>query len=111
MGTDDWMIFVLDKLKDWLVVLQNFSESLIAKVVEAFLPETRVEQLKHWLQVTKPFIMDWVVLVICLGYCYRCCGGRRAIKMMNAYERGYRMPRFVFEGNPKSYFRGDGRRI
>ncbi|KAL6983303.1 hypothetical protein U1Q18_016691 [Sarracenia purpurea var. burkii] len=106
MGTDDWMIFVLDKLKEWLVVLQNFGGSLIAKVDEAFPPETRAEQLKHWLQVAKPFIIAGVVLVICIGCCRRCCGGRRAVKMMKAPGRDYRMPRSVFEGNPKSYFRG-----
>ncbi|KAL6983327.1 hypothetical protein U1Q18_016716 [Sarracenia purpurea var. burkii] len=120
VAKDEWMIFVLDKLKEcffwytndfltkkkkfeeWLVALQNFGGSLIAKVDESFPPETRAEQLKHWF----PFIIAGVVLVIFFGCCRRCCGGRRAVKMMKAPGRGHRMPRSAFEGNPKSYFRG-----
>ncbi|KAL6988667.1 hypothetical protein U1Q18_014423 [Sarracenia purpurea var. burkii] len=81
------------------------------KVDEAFPLEMRAKQLKHWLQVAKPFIIARVVLVICLDCCHRCYGGRRAVKMMKAPGRGYRMPRSVFEENPKSYFRGNGHQI
>ncbi|KAH7839786.1 hypothetical protein Vadar_008894 [Vaccinium darrowii] len=90
MGAEEWFNYVVEKLKEWL-----------KKSDEVFPLETRGEDLKHWLIV--------VVLIACLWCCCRCCcrgGGRgRPVRMMKAPGRDYRMPRHVFEENPRSYFR------
>jgi len=109
MGAEEWFNCVVQKLKEWLIVIEKFGESLIKKLDEVFPPETRGEDLKHWLIVATLFIIAAVVLIACLCCCYRCCcrrgGGGRAVRMMKAPGRDYRMPRHVFEGNPRSYFR------
>ncbi|KAH7840248.1 hypothetical protein Vadar_014691 [Vaccinium darrowii] len=98
MGPKEWFNYLVEKLKEWL-----------KKLDEVFPPETRGEDLKHWLIVAAPFIIAAVVLIACLWCCCRCCcrgGGRgRAVRMMKAPGRDYRMPRHVFEENPRSYFR------
>ncbi|PSS28960.1 Nuclear receptor subfamily 4 group A member like [Actinidia chinensis var. chinensis] len=98
------MNYVMDKLKEWLVVVVNFGGSLIGKVDEVFPPKTREKKLRHWLQVATPFIISVVVLLLCI--CYNRRRGGREMKMMNAPGgRSKRMPRHDFEGNPRSYFR------
>ncbi|GFZ10944.1 hypothetical protein Acr_22g0003420 [Actinidia rufa] len=46
MGAANWMNYVMDKLKEWLVVVVNFGRSLIGKVDEVSPPKTREEQLR-----------------------------------------------------------------
>ncbi|PSR88373.1 SAM and SH3 domain-containing protein [Actinidia chinensis var. chinensis] len=105
LAAENSMNYVPDKLKEWLMVVVNFGGSLIGKVDEMFPPKTREEQLRRWLQVATPFIISAVVLLLCI--CCSRCGGGREVKMMKAPGgRSKRMPRHVFEGNPKSYFRG-----
>ena len=112
LGAEDWMNYVVEKLKEWLVVLENFGASLIGKVDEVFPPETREEQLRHWLRVATPFIIGAVALLLFIWFCRCCCrcccgGGRRVeMKMMIAPGRGGLIPRPGFEANPRSYFRG-----
>ncbi|XAR65308.1 hypothetical protein NMG60_11009390 [Bertholletia excelsa] len=99
-GGENWMNAVLEKLKELLVVLQNFAD-------EVFPPDEREEQIHHWLEVATPFLIAAGALLLCI-YCCRCCcrgrGGR--VRMMKAPGRDYTMPRRVFESNPRSHFRG-----
>ncbi|KAL7181574.1 hypothetical protein ACSBR1_040465 [Camellia fascicularis] len=107
---EKWMNIVMDKLKELLVVLEDFGSSLIAKLDEVFPPESRGDQLRHWLHVATPFLIaSAVLLIMCL--CCRCCccccsrGRGRGVRMMKAPGRNYRMPRSTFESNPRAYFR------
>ncbi|KAI7995093.1 hypothetical protein LOK49_LG11G01108 [Camellia lanceoleosa] len=128
---EKWMNIVMDKLKELLVVLEDFGSSLIAKLDEVFPPDSRGDQLRHWLHVAAPFLIAAAVLLImclccrcffccCSGMmslCRRCCSGimslcrrcccccGRGVKTMKAPGRNYRMPRSTFESNPRSYFR------
>ncbi|KAI8539371.1 hypothetical protein RHMOL_Rhmol09G0177700 [Rhododendron molle] len=105
VGAEEWINYIVEKLKEWLIVIENFGENLIKKVEEYLSPEARREQLKHWLIAAAIFIAGVVVLITCLRCC--CRGGRgRAPRMMRVPGRyPSRMPRDVFEGNPRSYFR------
>ncbi|KAG5532699.1 hypothetical protein RHGRI_027108 [Rhododendron griersonianum] len=108
MGAEEWINYIVEKLKEWLIEIENFGESLIKKVEEYLSPEARRAQLKHWLIAAAIFIAGAVVLITCLRCCCRCCcrGRGRAPRMMRAPGRyPSRMPRDVFEGNPRSYFR------
>ena len=58
--SENSMNYVLDKVKEWLVVVVNFGGSLIGKVDEVFPPKTREAQLCRWLQVATPFIISAV---------------------------------------------------
>ncbi|KAK2983889.1 hypothetical protein RJ640_008048 [Escallonia rubra] len=108
METDNWMNYVLDKLKGFLLVLQNFGRSVLDWFDKVFPPDTRGDQLRHWLHVGAPFLIAAVVLITCIWCCKRlcrcCCGRGRVGKMMKAPGRNLRMPRNVFESNPRSYF-------
>ncbi|XAR65306.1 hypothetical protein NMG60_11009387 [Bertholletia excelsa] len=107
LGGENWMNTVLEKLKELLVVLQNFWASLIGKADEVFPPDKREEQIHHWLVVATPFLIAAGSLLLCICCCRCCCRGRGGrVRMMKAPGRDYRMPRHVFESNPRSYFRG-----
>uniref|UniRef100_A0A5B6YTR4 Transmembrane protein n=1 Tax=Davidia involucrata TaxID=16924 RepID=A0A5B6YTR4_DAVIN len=105
MGQESVMNFVMEKLKELLLVLENFGGFLLGWLDKVFPPETRGEKVNHWLHVAAPFIISGVVLLMCICCCRCCCRGGRAVKMMKAPGRGYRMPRAPFESNPGSYFR------
>ncbi|KAK3039793.1 hypothetical protein RJ639_027106 [Escallonia herrerae] len=108
METDNWMNHVLDKLKEFLLVLQNFGGSVLDWFDKVFPPDTRGDQLRPWPHVGAPFLIAAVVLITCIWCCKclrRCCCGRGiGVKMMKAPGRNLRMPRHVFESNPRSYF-------
>ncbi|XXG75347.1 hypothetical protein AAC387_Pa07g3872 [Persea americana] len=116
--------FLLEKLHEFLVLLQNLWTCLLKKFDEVFPHETRAEKIKHWLQIGWPVGLGLaaVLLLLCvccfcpgwlrsccgswLGCCRRCfccCCGRRG-KMMKAPGRDYLMPRDDFESDPGSYF-------
>ncbi|KAI8539377.1 hypothetical protein RHMOL_Rhmol09G0178300 [Rhododendron molle] len=105
MGAEEWINYIVEKLKEWLIGMGDFGGSLIKKPDEVFPPETTGEQLKHWHLVATSFIISAVVLITCLCCCCGSSSGGRAVRMMKAPGREYRMPRHVFEGNPRSYFR------
>ncbi|KAH7839840.1 hypothetical protein Vadar_009482 [Vaccinium darrowii] len=71
MGPVEWFNCVLEKLKKFLYVLQHLGEIIMRKVDEVFPPETREEQIKHWVQVATPYVITAVVLLIL--FC--CCRG------------------------------------
>ncbi|KAF7133252.1 hypothetical protein RHSIM_Rhsim09G0124100 [Rhododendron simsii] len=105
MGAEEWINYIVEKLKEWLIGMGDFGGSLIKKPDEVFPPESTGEQLKHWHLVATPFIIGAVVMITCLCCCSGTGSGERAVRMMKAPGRYYRMPRHVFEGNPRSYFR------
>ena len=99
------------ELVAWLAAL--FS-ALARKVDELLPPETRSETLREWLHVAVtvalPAALGAFVLLCIARCCWRCCcsccrarGGRRL--MVAPGRRGARMPRGVFESNPRGYFR------
>lgn len=108
MGDENVKDYVLEKLKEVLVFMQYWWEELIHWVDKVFPPETRGDKFSHWVQVGKPFLIAGLVLLMlicCFKCCCKCCcGGRRSVRMMKAPGRNARMPRNVFERNPRSYF-------
>ncbi|KAA8529305.1 hypothetical protein F0562_033896 [Nyssa sinensis] len=101
------MNYVVEKLKELLLVLENFGGDLLNSLDKLFPPETTGKQLHHWIQVAAPFVIAGVVLLMCICCCRCCCRhGGRGIRMMKAPGRDYMMPRHVFESNPQSYFSG-----
>ncbi|CAK9186223.1 unnamed protein product [Ilex paraguariensis] len=109
VGADSMMNNVQDKQNQLFLMLENFGLYFIAWLDKVFPPETRGERLHYWLQVAAPFIIAGLILLVCLRCCIRCCrccgrGGKVAVKMMKAPGRNFRMPREVFESNPRSYF-------
>ncbi|KAL5993788.1 hypothetical protein ACLOJK_038145 [Asimina triloba] len=109
MGKEGVGDFILKKLSELLILLENFVAYVVEKVNEAFPAETRSEQLKHWLHVAAPWVLGLVLLLLCFrccrSCCCRCCKTWNILKMMKASGRNYRMPRHAFESNPRSYFR------
>lgn len=105
-----WMDYAMEKLKEVLVIIQSFCESLISKADEVFPPETREEKIRHWIHLATPYMILGVVLLLVVCCCRCCCCRRRGsggmVKMMKAPGRNYRMPRHTFESDPRSYFRG-----
>ncbi|KAA8532867.1 hypothetical protein F0562_033016 [Nyssa sinensis] len=94
MGAEGVMNCVVEKLKDFLLMLESFGGYLLGWLDNVFPPETTGEKVKHWLHVAAPFIITVVTLLMCICCCRRCCGrGGRAVKMMKAPGRNYRMPR------------------
>uniref|UniRef100_A0A5B7BZW9 Uncharacterized protein n=1 Tax=Davidia involucrata TaxID=16924 RepID=A0A5B7BZW9_DAVIN len=102
MGADSVINYVLEKMKELVLVVENIGGYLVGWLEKVLPPETRGKQLIHWLKVVAPFIITMVVLFTCCRCC--CRGGRRSVKMMKAPGRNYRMPRHVFESDPRSYF-------
>lgn len=117
--------FLLGKLKEFLLLLENFWGFLVKKFDEVLPPDTRDETFRHWLEVGLPVGLAALLLLLflccccwpllracfsCCGSCLRscgrclCCCGRRSVKMMKAPGRDYMMPRHVFESGPRSYF-------
>lgn len=110
--------FLLGKLKEFLLLLENFWGFLVKKFDEVLPPDTRDETFRHWLEVGLPVGLAALLLLLFLCCCCRpllracfsflccclCCRGRRSVKMMKAPGRDYRMPRHVFESDPRSYF-------
>ena len=105
MGAESVMKFVVEKLKELLVLLENFGGYLVDEVDKVFPPDSRGEKLRHWIQVGAPFLILGLVLVVFYYCCCGCCRGRRGVKMMKAPGRDYRMARPPFESNPRGYFR------
>ncbi|XP_062190003.1 uncharacterized protein LOC133893047 [Phragmites australis] len=87
--------------------------ALARKADELLPPETRSETLRRWLHVAVtvliPAVLGALALYCLARCCWRCCCSARAARrrtMMVAPGRGgARMPRGVFEDNPRLYFR------
>nr|CAB3458561.1 unnamed protein product [Digitaria exilis] len=107
-----WQI-VKAKAAEVVAYLAALFAALGDKVDELFPPETRSETLRQWLHVAVtvvlPAALGALVLLCVARCCWRCCCGRArggGRRMMAAPGRGgARMPRGVFESNPRGYFR------
>ncbi|KAM7484456.1 hypothetical protein LguiA_000465 [Lonicera macranthoides] len=102
---------VLEKLKELMMLVTDkfWGDWVVGWMDKVLPPETRGKQINHWFQLSTPFLIAGLLLIIFVGCCRICCcrrGGGRPMKMMKAPGRGgYRMPRDSFENNPRSYFR------
>ncbi|KAK9276468.1 hypothetical protein L1049_006001 [Liquidambar formosana] len=105
MGAQDVMNYVGVKLKELLLILENFGGYLIDELDKVFPPETRGDKLRHWLRVSAPFVIAAAAL-LALFLCCRCCCCKGRTRMMKAPGRDCQIPRHVFERDPKGYFRG-----
>uniref|UniRef100_A0A5B7AWP2 Uncharacterized protein n=1 Tax=Davidia involucrata TaxID=16924 RepID=A0A5B7AWP2_DAVIN len=70
IGVDMGMNYVLEKLKELLLVVENFGGYLVGWLDELLPPETRGKQLRHLLQATAAFLITPVVLFVFFR-----CGG------------------------------------
>ncbi|KAK4380433.1 hypothetical protein RND71_002295 [Anisodus tanguticus] len=108
MGIEEVKNYVVDKLKELLLLLDNFGAQFLEWFDKVFPPDTRKDKINHWYHVALPFLITTLVFVVVSYCCYCCCcrcrGGGR-IRMMKAPGRNCRMPRSTFESNPSSYFR------
>ncbi|KAK4430109.1 hypothetical protein Salat_1311600 [Sesamum alatum] len=109
MGVEEVMKFVVEKLKEALLILENLGGEALAWLDRVFPPETRGDKIHHWLHVALPYLIATVVLAVVVWFCRccrGCCLGRRGgrVRMMKAPGREYRMGRDVFESDPKGYF-------
>lgn len=102
-GEENVKDYVVEKFKEVVVMAGNLWGEMVGWIDKVFPPETRGEKLHHWIHVAAPFLIAGLVLVLCICCCRCCCCGR-SVKMMKAPGRNFRMPRHVFEGNPRSYF-------
>ncbi|KAG8366481.1 hypothetical protein BUALT_Bualt17G0084500 [Buddleja alternifolia] len=111
------MKYVVEKLKQALLAVENFGGEAMAWFDKVFPPETRGGKINHWFHVALPFLIAAAVLTVvfcfCRCCCRCCCGGRGGrVRMMRAPGTGGSrwMPRSVFESDPRGYFqslRGD----
>ncbi|CAI9756148.1 unnamed protein product [Fraxinus pennsylvanica] len=111
MGVNEVMNFTVEKSKELRLAMENFGGEVVDWFDKVFPPETRGDKIHHWLHVATSFLIMAVasILFICIfRYCCRCCMGRGfgrvCVKMMKAPGRNFRMPRSVFESDPKGYF-------
>ncbi|CAI9756147.1 unnamed protein product [Fraxinus pennsylvanica] len=110
MGVNEVMNFIVGKLKEFLLAMENFGGEVVDWFDKVFPPETRGDKIHHWLHVAIPFLIMAVALIlfiwICRCCCRWCCSGRGSGggKMMKAPGRNFRMQRSVFENDPKGYF-------
>lgn len=105
MGFDETVSFVEEKLQDLWLGMEDFWRQFLNWFDKVFPPETRGEKLHQWLAMALPFLITGVAVFTLLWCCYKCCcGGGGRVRMMKAPGRNCRMPRHVFEANPKSYF-------
>ncbi|CAN6176125.1 unnamed protein product [Urochloa humidicola] len=106
------------KAAELVAYLTTLFAALAEKVDELFPPGTRSETLRQWLHVALTVALPAALGALVLFYLARCfwrccCGcccarGARggAGRLMVAPGRGgARMPRGVFESNPRGYFR------
>ncbi|KAL2457795.1 Uncharacterized protein Adt_46231 [Abeliophyllum distichum] len=109
MGLNEVMNFIIEKLKELLLAMENFGGHVLAWFDKVFPPDTRGDKIHHWIHVATPFLIAAAALIVFICFCRCCCGcckgGRGGrVKMMKAPGRNYRMPRNVFESDPKGYF-------
>lgn len=110
------------KMKDCeeetLIRIKNLEENLkeVVKTVERIgrsivSPpdmQLRIRTAREKLQLHALYFVMGLILLVSLWFCCRCfryCGRMRAVKMMKAPGRNFRMPRANFKANPRSYFR------
>lgn len=108
MGLQEMMNFVVEKLKEALLAVENFGGEAVAWFDKVVPPETRGDKINHWFHVALPFLIAAVVLTVVICFCrccYKCCCRGRRVRTMKAPGRNCRMPRGVFESDPKGYFR------
>ncbi|MCD9641077.1 hypothetical protein HAX54_026911 [Datura stramonium] len=110
MGIDEVKNYVVEKLKELLLLLDNFFGQFLGWFDKVFPPDTRKEKINHWFHVALPFLIVALIFAI-VSYC--CCRGRRdddddhvyeEIRMMKAPGRNCTMSRSTFESDPKFYF-------
>ncbi|OIT36865.1 hypothetical protein A4A49_36404 [Nicotiana attenuata] len=110
MGIDEAKKYVVDKLKEVLLLLDNLGGQFLGWLDKVLPPETRKDKINHWFHVALPFLIASVIFAFITYCCYCCCcrrrrGGGRWGKTMKAPGRNCRMPRNTFESDPRSYFR------
>ncbi|KAL9149115.1 hypothetical protein ABFS82_12G089700 [Erythranthe guttata] len=116
MGIEEVMKYVVEKLKEALLWLENFAGEAVSWFDGVFPPETRTDKITHWFHLAQPYLAAAVVLTVVVCFCRCCCncccrrgrgggGGGGMVKMMKAPGRNVRMARGVFESNPRGYFR------
>ncbi|KAL1551160.1 hypothetical protein AAHA92_19038 [Salvia divinorum] len=110
MGLEEAMQFVVEKLKEALLAVENFGGEALAWFDGVFPPGTRADTVSHWFRVALPWIIAAVALTVLFYFCRCCCrcccgGGGRRVRMMKAPGRNCTMPRNDFESNPRRYFR------
>ncbi|PHU02230.1 hypothetical protein BC332_27481 [Capsicum chinense] len=99
------MSFLMEKLKEAILMMFNFGGHLMSWFDEVFPPETRVEKIKYWFHIALPYLIItvYVSLIENLKFLFQCCW-RSNSKMMKAPGRNIRIPRSGFEKNPRLYF-------
>ncbi|OEL25269.1 hypothetical protein BAE44_0013714 [Dichanthelium oligosanthes] len=109
-----WQL-VKAKAAELVSYLSTLFSALSNKVDELFPPETRPETVRQWLHVAVTVVLPAALGALALFYVARCCcrcccgargarGGSRGRMMVAPGRGGARMPRGVFEGNPRGYF-------
>ncbi|RCV13897.1 hypothetical protein SETIT_2G383200v2 [Setaria italica] len=101
------------KAAEILAYLATLFSALAKKVDELLPPDTRSETLRQWLHVAVtvvlPAALGALVLLCVARCCWRCCCARnrapRGRLMVAPGRGGARMPRDVFEDDPRRYFR------
>ncbi|CAI9756146.1 unnamed protein product [Fraxinus pennsylvanica] len=109
MGVNEVMNFIVEKLKELRLAMENFGGKVVDWFDKVFPPETRGDKIHHWLRVAIPFIIMAVAPIVFIWIFRYCCLCRMGlglgrVKMMKAPGRNFRMPRSVFESDPKRYF-------
>lgn len=109
MGIDEVKKYVIEKLKEVFLLLNNFSGQFLHWFDKVFPPETRKNKINHWFHVALPFLIATLVFALISYCCYCCCcrgrgRGRGRGRTMKAPGRNCRMPRSTFESNPRDYF-------
>ncbi|RLN35252.1 uncharacterized protein C2845_PM03G12380 [Panicum miliaceum] len=100
-----WQL-VRSKAAELVAYLAALFSALARKVDELLPPETRSETLRRWLHVAVTVALPAALGALALLCVARCCcarGGRRRL-MVAPGRGGARMPRGVFESNPRVYF-------
>lgn len=106
MGAEQVMNFILQKLKEALLAVENFGGNVLTWFDKIFPPETRSGKIHHWIHVALPFVALTVALMVLFCLCRCICGRRSGGRMMRAPGKpSFRIPRGAFEADPKGYFR------
>lgn len=104
MGIEEVKNYAIEKLKELVLLLNNFSGQFLSWFDKVFPPDTRKGKINHWFHVALPFLIVTIFFAV-ISYC--CCRGRGRGRgrMMKAPGRNCRMQRSTFESNPRGYFR------
>lgn len=104
LGVDNsLMTNVQDKLKDIL------GRKSIIKEEHEKITDTGAKSLMKGAEdlSSAPVFIIFMVLMLCILLSRTYWGRIKATKMMKAPGKNYKLPRHVFESDPRSYFRGN----